>query len=240
MTRAAIAPSDAHRAAYFTHKPFASVDPRYAARRAQIDGAFEDASRLDEPTVRDVSPSAHYALDISRYTTSPDTWNYSRGVVTRVADGFVIADVRRNYAHFWHQWVTHPNGSTYLLCGEDYQGYTLINLDRRITHTCFPDAAYDGRGFCWTAAHPSPDGLLLAVEGCYWACPSELVLYDFRTPDQLPLTELERVGMLLDAIGWDGTEFVATIEEEDDADDAATTAARESLRREVRLSHAFL
>jgi hypothetical protein len=51
---------------------------------------------------------------------------------------------------------------------------------------------------------PSPDGLTLAVEGCYWACPYDLVFYNFSDPTKLPLPELTRIEEYLDVTGWDG------------------------------------
>ena len=54
----------------------------------------------------------------------------------------------------------------------------MVNLTRRLTHTYFPEEAYNGGGFCWAAAYPSPDCSLLAVDGCYWGAPYEVVLYE--------------------------------------------------------------
>jgi len=88
-----------------------------------------------------------------------------------------------------------------LLCGEDYQGYNVIRLETSENNCFFPSEAFDGRGFCWTEVHPSPDGLVLAIEGCYWGCPYELVFYDFRDPSKLPLPELVRLEYF-NVSGW--------------------------------------
>jgi hypothetical protein len=58
-------------------------------------------------------------------------------------------------------------------------------------------------GFCWASVHPAPDGLTLAIEGCYWACPYELVFYDFRDPQNVPLLEIARIEEYFDATGWE-------------------------------------
>jgi hypothetical protein len=47
----------------------------------------------------------------------------------------------------------------------------------------------------------------LAVDGCYWACPFDVVLYDFRNPEDLPLRELSRVSNVVDRFeGWTDNE----------------------------------
>jgi hypothetical protein len=152
-------------------------------------------------------------LEISRFSTGPKTGSYSHGVVRNLSDGRIIADIKRNYSNFWYAWVQHTNGDQYLLCGEDYQGYSVVNLTREKYAVFFPDDGYKGFGFCWAAVYPSPDGLVLAVDGCYWACPYEVVFFDFSDPENLPLPEIDRCGGITDpVIGWmDNDKFVFTV-----------------------------
>jgi hypothetical protein len=100
-----------------------------------------------------------------------------------------------------------------LLCGEDYQGYSIINLSNSKIYTYFPEDGYNGTGFCWAAVYPSKDSLTLAVDGCYWACPYDLVLYDFNNPDIVPLKELNRISDITDTSGWENDQtFIVTKE----------------------------
>lgn len=102
-----------------------------------------------------------------------------------------------------------------MLCGEDYQGYSVIQCKSGRVEIYFPDEGFDGGGFCWAAVHPSPDGLTLAVEGCYWACPYEIVFYDFTDPMVLPLKELARIDDFDEVIGWDNkSTFSYTVSED--------------------------
>jgi hypothetical protein len=186
------------------------MNERYREQRRAIERFFTEENRLADAAQASDSPSGRFHLEIRRYSTGPKTWIFSRGVVTRVADGTILADVKRNFRHFWHSWVDHANGNEYLLCGEDYQGYSVVNLTAGTYTTFFPEEGYRGCGFCWTAAYPSPDTLVLAVDGCYWACPYDVVLYDFRDPEDLPLRELARVSNIVDQCeGWtDNQTFV--------------------------------
>jgi hypothetical protein len=189
------------------------MDERYSEKRKAIERFFVPENTVADSDKTVVSPSGRFELEICRYSTGPKSWDYSRGVVRCLSDKKVIADVKRNYGHFWHTWVKHANGNEYLLCGEDYQGYSVINLTQETYKVFFPESGYKGFGFCWASVYPSPDGLVLAVDGCYWACPYEIVFFDFSNPASLPLPEIERCDEVTDpVIGWvDNETFVFTI-----------------------------
>lgn len=198
-------------------------DNRYADRRKKLDTLIVPENRLVHTAQTIKSPCGEYRLEICQYSTGPNTWNVSRGIVIRNQDVQFIADVKRNYGHFWYAWVQHANRNVYLLCGEDYQGYSVINLTTGKSTVYFPDAGYKGAGFYWAAAYPSPDSLILAVHGCYWACPYEVVFFDFRNPEQLPLPEVDRIDGLDDCEGWlDNATFVLTREIECRKSDGAS------------------
>lgn len=65
-------------------------------------------------------------------------------------------------------------------------------------------------GFIWVEYFPSPTGQRLAVIRCYWACPSEVVVYDFTSPMNLPLTELARADLPPNAkVIWQSDALIA-------------------------------
>jgi len=189
------------------------MDERYLEKRKGVEQFFVPENKIADSGVTVISPSGRYELETYRYSTGPKSWNYSRGIVKRFSDNKIIADVKRNYGHFWYAWVQHANGNEYLLCGEDYQGYSIVNLTEETYHVFFPESGYKGFGFCWTAVYPSPDSLILAVDGCYWACPYEIVFFDFANPFVLPLPEIERCDGVTDpVIGWiDNDTFAFTV-----------------------------
>jgi hypothetical protein len=137
-----------------------------------------------------VSPSGRYTLEIETYTTGKGTWDYTQGIVKSNIDGGILFRIRRNYSSFWHCFVLHSNGYEYLLCGEDYQGYTVVNLTKRTLRTILTNAVEDGFGFCWAGVEPSPDGNILAVSGCHWGGPYDVHMMDFTDPEALPLVRL--------------------------------------------------
>ena len=161
-----------------------------------------DETASGEPQ-EEVSPSGKYRLVVTQHTTGKGTWNCSKGRV--YAGDTLITDVCRNYGAFPFAWIEGhgKTGHDYLVCGEDYQGQTVVNLVTGLRVDHLPKEASEGVGFCWASIHPNADGTLLAVCGCYWACPYETIIVDFSTPMEPPWTILARDSE--DAFdGWTG------------------------------------
>lgn len=136
--------------------------------------------------------SGRYSLNIKSVATKPGCWNFTVGTITR-ADGTVIAAIERNYSSFPYLFVEdHPDGHDYMVCGKDYQGQTVVQLDTGLVKDYVPAEAKQGAGFCWTSYKWDRDFKLLVVNGCYWACPYELRFYDFANPmNGWPLLDIE-------------------------------------------------
>lgn len=169
------------------------ADPN-AQERAEVAQFFVDENLEGEP--KDViSPSGRFRLTIRTYRTAPGRWNYTRGTVTRVADGAVVCDIQRNLQAFHHSFIT-KDSREYLIAGRSYMSQTVVDLDRGQELEPSGDH-YDGGAFCWARCYLSPDGNTLAVEGCIWACPYELRFFDFSDPARgwpaLPITGVERI-----------------------------------------------
>ncbi len=130
----------------------------------------------------------NYSLDISYYKTEEGCWNVSRGIISK--NNNIIVDIKRNYSSFLYLFFCHSNNNDYLICGEDYQGYTIVNLSTGKTNTYIPETWSKGWGFCWISIEDYDDKI--KVEGCYWGAPYEIVIYDFSNPDVLPLPEIDR------------------------------------------------
>lgn len=129
-----------------------------------------------------LSPSGRYRLTVKYYGTKPGCWNYSRGIIHRISDNQQICDLKRNYGSFTHSFVT-KNEQEWLISGRDYQNQTLVNLETGKEYQ--PPETEDikkGVAFCWVSSFLSPDGNILVVEGCHWACPYEFRFFDFTDP----------------------------------------------------------
>jgi hypothetical protein len=183
----------------------ATVPPDELAAYGELWRAFYLSDANARQPEEHLSPSGRYRLVVTRHPTQPGRWAYSRGVVHRRDRDEPIAVVCRNYSHFPFAWVEGhaATGRDYLVCGADYQGQTFIDLVDSSRRDHLPAEAAQGWGFCWVAHHPSPDGTRLAVEGCFWACPYEVVIYDLSEPmSPEPPRELVRVGEYERFGGW--------------------------------------
>ena len=173
---------------------------RYEAMtQAELDAEFDRGEKdtlgfvNSEPVTTETLNHGRFQLTITTHKTEDGCWNYSKGQIVCVG----IMDLEpiiipRNYHSFWHVFVDHPNGNQYLLCGHDYQGYDCINLTTWVRHKYVPRAALWGCGFCWAKVEYDKEKNQVVVDGCYWACPYEIVRYDFSNPDTLPFPELSR------------------------------------------------
>jgi len=176
------------------------------------DKYFRWYKKLRKKTEVIFSPTGNYELKIEYFKTGKNSWNYTKGTIVSTRTKNKIAQIKRNFSHFWYSWVNHSNGCEYLLCGEDYQGQTVVNLSKERTESYLPTEAENGVGFCWVGAYPSPDSNVLAVEGCVWACPYEIRFYEFCTPDTLPYREIGRVDSLEKVEGWKNGLFILSRE----------------------------
>ena len=139
------------------------------------------ASAVARPEERftERSPCGRYLLEVEAYAMAelPGAATLSVATIRSTAFGNLVASLHCNDGRCFHAWVTR-GGRDYLLLAEDLEGQTVVDLTGgRVAGYSSPDDP-----FIWTEFHPSPDKSRLAVIGCYWACPFELVVYDFRDP----------------------------------------------------------
>jgi len=129
-----------------------------------------------------LSPDNKYRLTLTEYSTKKGCWNYTQGLVYKTKEEQLLFEVRRNYSSFPYSWIDHPSGHQYLVCGADYQGQTVLELDTGERKDYIPPEAKKGYGFCWVEHHFDATTKILTVAGCVWACPYEFRFYDFSDP----------------------------------------------------------
>ena len=133
------------------------------------------------------SPCGRYRLRIESFKTGKGTWNYTKGTIFSNKTKKQIAAVHRNYSGFTYSWVAQED-KVYLLTGEHYQGQTVVDCQTGEVWTTNPK---DTDGWCWVSHEPSPNGKIIAVNGCYWACPYHWRFFDFSDPSVTPLPEID-------------------------------------------------
>lgn len=180
-----------------------------------------EATATGEPKIHK-SDSGKYELHVTRHTTGKNTWNYSKGKVFR--DGVLITEVCRNYGAFPFLFIEgHANGNDYLICGEDYQGQVVIELNTGRRRGLLPEEAKQGFGFCWADYRFDSKSQVVIVDGCFWACPYEFKFFDFSDPMEKGWPQIEMEDAYADADSkWpeiDGDIFKCFESSRDDDDD---------------------
>lgn len=155
--------------------------------RKSLEQLFDPARIVPEDHIDDLSPCGRYSLEVDSYTTPacPDYAAISMAEVRSTATGDLIARIKRNDDRWFHGWIISNDGD-YLVCSEDLEGQTVIDLrNGQVASYTSSDDPY-----IWCEFYPSPDRKRLAVLGCYWACPYMIVVYDFQSPMSLPLPKI--------------------------------------------------
>lgn len=134
-----------------------------------------------------------YRVEVSEYETGGNSWHVLKIRVIDTKDNRVV-DIKRNYSSVAYRYCE-QRGKGYLITGEDYQGFTIVDLEKMESASYVPEAAKEGNGWCpldfldW-----NEDKNELVVEGCFWACPYTKRIYeafDFENPDFDMYTEID-------------------------------------------------
>lgn len=163
----------------------------YREGRARFQEILAQSIPLPEEFSLETSPCRNYQIFINKYLFQEGPFRLARAEV-RCHDGSLITTVESNLG-FNFSWVPpHPNGLNHLICHEDYQGFSVVELEtgRRVDY--IPPEAEQGLGFCQTRRYFSRDGRLLYVLGCIWAHEYEVIVYDFGQPMSPPYPQLWR------------------------------------------------
>ncbi len=139
-----------------------------------------------------LSPSGQYKLIINNYKTKEGCWSYSKGIVTRIGTEEIVDEIPRNYS-FNYSFII-KDGCEWLIAGRKYLSQYFLNMDTGEHYDNDVDA--HRFSFCWIRSKANPDGSILAVEGCVWACPCELEFYDISDLSKgwpiIPVVGLEK------------------------------------------------
>lgn len=84
--------------------------------------------------------------------------------------------------------IHHADGNTYFVFDENLYGYSVLNLDSLQCMHYIPSESYGKypeefeETFIWCDCFYNPENSLLAVDGCFWACPWDVIVLDFKDP----------------------------------------------------------
>ncbi|MCL6456529.1 MAG: hypothetical protein K6T85_00845 [Gorillibacterium sp.] len=191
-----------------------AYDEKHIKDRESFLRFFQEKYKTDESEVF-YSPSQKYKLTVVHYEHHEGIvrHDYTQGIITKEDDVDYKVEIKRNFGTFLFQW-TNQAAKDYLLCGQDYQGYTIVDLESQEIHDYIPEESYDSEGFCWAAIHFSHHVNVLVVEGCFCAAEYEIVCYDFSNPAELPYKEIKRISPYEEVLGWKSPGIFEYIDEQ--------------------------
>jgi len=129
--------------------------------------------------------SAQYSVHINEYNGGVGNSNLHGSECSLVnRDGKTVSEWRSidNDGEFY-KIIGHSNGKEYLIFRQDLYGYSVLDIDSGEKMQFFPSESLNGgETFIWTDVEYNPLNNVLAVSGCYWACPSSTHLFTFDNP----------------------------------------------------------
>lgn len=114
--------------------------------------------------------------------------------------------------------IEHSDGNKYLIFRSDLYRYSVLDLTAIQDFHYIPSGSFPkGETFIWTNVFYNEKNNLLAVSGCYWACPCGTLLLDFSHPMKNPGVWVDVQEQMedgydryddLDFVEWRNTELV--------------------------------
>jgi hypothetical protein len=131
--------------------------------------------------------SKFYAIEEKREDGIISHTGVSKTLVTNAANETVL-EIKSAYDHPFLNLVKHRNGKDYLVYRKDLYGYSIYDVADKKNVDYFPRKSLDGgETFIWCSVTYCAVNDVLAVDGCYWACPYGFIFYDFSNPMEVPL-----------------------------------------------------
>ena len=140
----------------------------YSQHRKKIMDHFKIAKPLSNRVKKYESPSGKYTVVVTpvefRFRNKKTKYIYTIGTVYQ--DGKMIFNVHRNAPDFPYLFVeNHEDGFDYLLCAEDNQARTVVQLNTSKARSFISEKSQRGIEFCWQKLHTSENAKVIAVEG---------------------------------------------------------------------------
>ena len=134
-----------------------------------------------------------------------------------IMNGNIIYSFRthNDSGHFWR--ISHQNGRQYLAFKQDLYGYSVLDIEAGRDYQYYPKGSFPmGETFIWAIFYYNPRNNILAVDGCYWACPPSIVLADFADPMEdlvyIDINDHNGDGYQdIEFARWDGTDLVCRL-----------------------------
>jgi hypothetical protein len=193
--------------------------PEYLLVRESYEWLFETNGTSDDPII--LGNGKYYAEVISydQYRTENGLKRNYCGARISVRDehGQIITDFKMIGENLvFLELIKHQNGKEYFIFRKDLYGYSVMDIESGVTVDYIPRKSFIPLGgvhmeeetfICCGAAYCKINNIL-AIDGCYWACPYDFEFYDFSNPMNLPFP---LIGNAFDLVKRKGIDIVIDI-----------------------------
>lgn len=170
-----------------------AYDPDHLRQRIEFDAIVTEENRTDGPEWIDL-PDVLYRIRRTEYSkkifSERINMEYVQFVVCMelfLEDTF-LTELRCYDVHDLFVPIRHRNGRLYGFYRTELYGHSIFDFDTLKSVHYVPEHTEIGEEFFIAVdAIYSPVHHLLAVSGCYWACPWRFEVYDFSNPETVPL-----------------------------------------------------
>lgn len=156
----------------------------YQNRVKEVMSLFTQENYDEKEVMEFVGRTGKYRIDINRYVGSTGKYNLKGSACSFFNNNILLKTwyCIDNSAEFYRL-ITHKNGKDYLLFRQDLYGYSVLDIETTQIMHFFPDYSLNtGETFIWADVYYNPINNILAVCGCYWACPNSVQLFTFDDP----------------------------------------------------------
>jgi len=195
-----------------------ATDPWYEDRRSKVIQAVSLGKPVKGKQEKRQSPMGKYSLQLVPYVVKDRRCPfYSVVEIIRNGDGERMGKIIRNEADFPFLFVEDfLDGKDYLVCAEDYQGFTVICITDGKKWDYVAEKSKRDLSLRITDFHLSPSKKSLAIEGHIKSKPGDLVecdevhFFSLNEISKLPYKEIDkRISFAYDKIiGWENDDRI--------------------------------
>jgi hypothetical protein len=158
-------------------------------KRADIRQYFDETAKIVGADEFSLSEYGIYYFETQQYRQTDPNRNW---IVTKIQIGHIekdgyIFEYLTDSDSSCSAWI-YKDKKDYLLLPEFQGGQSIFDVAEQRLYSFYSE----DDPFIWTNIYISPDKTKLAVTGCYWACPFEIVIYDCTNLTELPYSCIHR------------------------------------------------
>lgn len=185
----------------------------YKIRRKKSIDAFSNAKLIEE---KKIIISEKYYLKRKK-TAHEHTFGIAENVLFDSYDKqlYCFTDIQPDSE--FYTLIQHNDGNEYLIFRCDIFGYSVLNLSTMEDFHYFPESSFYGEEtIMWVKPYYNKTNNMIAVAGCIWGGPYEVLIADFSNPmkscGQINIRDMEGYQSCfeceIDFVGWDNTDML--------------------------------